>query len=100
MEKDNQSILPLARTSDPSTSHEAAARVRPNVQKLEALVLNIVRRYGNYGATTREIAKILKMDRDTISPRIKPLRIKRYLKAHPAGKRRGHSTVWVVSEVL
>lgn len=60
----------LARHSDPSTSHEAAASIA--VSHLEGIVLDMLRRY-SFGATSFELAEALGMSLVTVSPRLKPL---------------------------
>ena len=80
-----------ARTSDPATSHEAAARVA--LSDLELLTLCVIREAGSKGMTTKEIAAAVSMPRDSISPRIAPLRARGKVEA--SGERRERATVWV-----
>lgn len=61
----------LARTTDPQTSHEAAAAV--NVGALESLVLRRLHQWPLNGMTCSEIAAEEKMQRDSISPRMRRL---------------------------
>jgi len=58
-----------ARNTDPDTAHEAADTV--DVSKLEALFLLALRDHGTL--TTTEIANVYGMDRDSFSPRARPL---------------------------
>jgi hypothetical protein len=65
--------LALVRNTDPETSYIAAKSVYARVPTLESLVLDFLRSRGDTGGTTEEIALALKLDRVTISPRMKPL---------------------------
>lgn len=78
----------LARLSDPSTSHEAAARV--STAELELVVRRTLSRHPE-GLTTREIHEITGVDHVSVSPRLKPLERKELVVR--AGRRDG-STVW------
>lgn len=85
----------LARTTDPATSHEAAAAVTPELTRLEQLCLNALT---VRDMTVSEIAKWTDVERDTLSPRITNL-VRRKLvedtgtKRVPEGKRR-RQIVW------
>lgn len=84
-----------ARVSDPGTSHEAAESIRPT--ELEMVVLEGLRQCGDRGATSDELGAQLKMDRDSVSPRMKPLIKKGYV-IDSGARRPGDSgrsqTVW------
>ena len=60
----------LTRSSHPSTSHAAAAKVTPHVAKLEGRVLKTL---GLGGLTVPEIADVSGIDKWSVSPRMKPL---------------------------
>lgn len=79
--------LPRARSSDPETSHEAAAKV--DGRTLADSVLKDLQNHGP--ATSHEIAERMGLSLVTVSPRMKPLedsgRVAR------DGKRGGR-TVW------
>jgi hypothetical protein len=66
-----------ARRTDPDTSKAAAASVK--ISQLEDLVLEELFKHAG-GLTTRQIAANLKRDLVSISPRMKPLTIKRAIK--------------------
>ena len=80
-----------ARRTDPITSHQAARRVEPGLDRLEALVLTWLRE-ADLGATTKELSAILNLDRVTVSPRLKPLPRKGFIVASP--ERRDGGIVW------
>jgi|6_EtaG_2_1085325.scaffolds.fasta_scaffold03218_7 DNA-binding MarR family transcriptional regulator len=81
-----------ARTTDPSTSHDAAASV--NATKLEARVLHTLQMQGPM--TAEQVANYLKMTIPTISPRFAPLCEKRMIEKIPTEdgwlKRRSHTS--------
>jgi len=58
-----------ARSTDPDTSHEAAEKV--NANRLEKMYLAALQ--GGQSLTTTEIANYYNMDRDSFSPRSRPL---------------------------
>ena len=58
----------LARNTDPDTSHEAA---KIHTSTLEGMVVEVINRNGPM--TTEEIARVLKIDLQSITPRIAPL---------------------------
>lgn len=60
----------FARSSDPSTSHEAAARV--DFTNLEAIALQGLEELGGRG-TAKQVAAQVGRDKWSISPRFKPL---------------------------
>jgi hypothetical protein len=83
-----------ARNTDPHTSHDAAHHV--DTAKLEGLVLDVLKKSPG-GLTTLQISEALHMRRDTISPRLAPLKRKHLVK--DSGKRRAYksnrkSIVW------
>lgn len=82
----------LARTDDPDTSHDAARNLGPKLQKLERDVLDTITGMG--GATTKEIAGLLGVARDSISPRIKPMRERGLVR--DSRLKRDRSIVWEV----
>lgn len=88
-----------ARPGDLQTSHEAAARVSPVINKLEAAVAAHIKSCGERGATWNEIAAGTGIDKGSISPRFKPLREQKKIKAatDPNDKiiKRDHQTVWI-----
>ena len=65
--------LALVRNSDPETSYISANSIRERVPTLEQKILEWLDMMGDTGGTTEEIALALKLDRVTISPRMKPL---------------------------
>jgi hypothetical protein len=67
----------LARTTDPSTSREAAATV--DTTKLEVVILDKLKRYKAPGATTYELAQSLGLSVVSVSPRMRPLAIKQLI---------------------
>ncbi len=61
-----------ARSSDPSTAHEAAERVKGSkAARLSALVLNALKILGE--ATSKEVSDYLGEEYVSISPRFRPL---------------------------
>jgi predicted ArsR family transcriptional regulator len=64
----------LARSTDPSTSFEAAASV--DVTRLEGVILDKLKRYAPPGATSYELAEALGLSLVTVSPRLRPLQKK------------------------
>lgn len=81
----------VARSTDPKTSHEAAQRV--DTGKLETLVLLALQRASTRGATTKELAATLQVERVSISPRMKPLEDKHLIRRAKFEKRDG-GVVW------
>ncbi len=84
-----------SRAHDPETSHESAGKLSAN--RLEAIVLEGIKRLN--GATSEELAVALKIDRVTVSPRLRPLERKGLIA--DSNKRRigssGRSSiVWVI----
>lgn len=78
-----------ARRTDPETSQSAARRARLGLGRLE---FNVWEALCAEAQTTKELASLLGVDRDSISPRIKPLR-KRGL-IHRTQLRRDGCIVW------
>lgn len=76
----------LARATDPQTSKDAALRVDP--EGLAAIVLTELRKMPG---TSHELAQRLAMSLVTVSPRMKPLEDRGFVKR--AGKREGR-TIW------
>ena len=69
-----------ARNTDPDTSHNAAASVDQHVAKLEMEVANAIKSRKN-GATWDELHRLTGIDKASISPRLKPLRRKKLIRA-------------------
>lgn len=65
----------LARSADPSTSHAAATSV--DATRLERVILDKLKTIKSPGATTYELAELLGLSLVTVSPRMRPLAIKR-----------------------
>jgi len=87
----------FARRTDPVTSEDAARSIRPETSRLENVVLDTLKKRGERGGTTGELAEITGMSLVTVSPRIKPLVRKGYVE--DSGQRRSgisgrKSTVW------
>ena len=78
----------LARLNDPLTSHLATAKV--NVQRMERAVTDALRVNGPMNS--KEIALIMGCDRDSVSPRIRPLRLMGIVR--DSGIRRADQIVW------
>ncbi len=86
-----------ARSSDPITSHEAAQSIRPT--NLEQVVLDGLRLCGN-GATSDELAEKMRMDRDSVSPRMRPLQKKGFVRLTDqtrVGKSGRRQVVWITT---
>lgn len=90
----------MYRCHDPSTSREAALSV--NALHLEGLVYEWLSSQGLRGGTSEEIGRALGLPRDTISPRIAPLR-RKGLVYDSSSRRQGHSgrkqIVWVAQDL-
>lgn len=85
----------LARRSDPSTSHDAAAKV--NVTMLGYEILEMIRQHPE-GLTATEISQYTRIERDTVSPRLPELVRAGFIrdsgkKRKPAGRNR-KAIVW------
>lgn len=96
----------LARTHDPETSHQAAARVREFAGRHHALILSVLRDHPG-GLTVHEIAayceltahevgkRIAELDRaERISPVLKADGTGTLTRATPSGR---HARVWTVA---
>ena len=83
-----------ARSSDPDTSHAAATRVAPHVGPLEGRVFGALLAIpsGLGGLTVREISVHTRIDKWSISPRMKPLEDKGFIRR--LRERRDGATVW------
>lgn len=69
-----------ARDADPATSHEAAESLtESDITRLYGLILGALRESPD-GLTVPEIADRLKIPRDTISPRMRPMQGKGYVR--------------------
>jgi DNA-binding MarR family transcriptional regulator len=84
-----------ARASDPGTSHAAARRIADRLSGLQARVLDALRECGTRGATTHELADMLRLDLVTVSPRLKPLELAG--RVVRTTERREGRTVWRVA---
>lgn len=62
-----------ARSTDPETSHIAAAMSAPNAASLQARYLAELRAVGNHGLTSRELSERTGIDRVTVSPELRPM---------------------------
>lgn len=80
-------LRPLARRTDPATSHAAAAKL--DVAGVVERIADSLRDDGP--ATSRELAERLRIDLVTISPRLRPMT--RAGMVHEAGKR-DRKIVW------
>lgn len=63
----------FARTYDPNSSQAAAAFIGSSVNRLEGMVVDMLKRRGLHGATVEEIALHYGVQNETISPRMCPL---------------------------
>lgn len=54
---------------DVDTSRKAADEIAPRVGRLQQVVLDAIKRAGNHGLTTNELADKLRISRDSIQPR-------------------------------
>ena len=88
----------LHRDKDPETSVHAAAKV--DTTWLEYVVLECLLKLGDKGATTEELANILKIERVTVSPRLRPLCNKGFVQESDlrrVGKSGRKSIVWIAN---
>jgi predicted ArsR family transcriptional regulator len=86
------------RHEDPETSREAAVRVP--VERLEQYVLGAIKRLGGQ-ATSEEVAALLGIDLQSITPRMAPLKRKALIQDshHRRRGRRGRDrVVWELTE--
>lgn len=79
---------PSARKSDPITSHEAAKKIKPKSRR--STILRTMLDSGRYGDTSFDIADDLGIDRDSVSPHMKPLL--RLNLVYRSGTRKNHKT--------
>lgn len=89
-------LFAYARATDPRTSHEAADAVTPRLSALEERCLNALRDAGAYGLTSKELALWTRLDRVTVSPRLRPLAERGLIRA--TEDRRDGGIVWVVCD--
>ena len=74
----NQNAYKMARTTDLETCHKAAKNIEPT--RLESVVLDAIRHFGESGATMDEVDEaVSNIRRASISPRFKPLLDKGYV---------------------
>ena len=66
------SDTPIARNSDPSTSHEAAAKIKPVRATQQRAILAGLQKFPNH--TSAELAQRLHMDRYVVARRLPELR--------------------------
>jgi len=66
-------LFAYARRTDPETSHEAAKQIEPQLPHLEAVVLAAIALAPDVMTIDELAAALPKLDKVTISPRIKPL---------------------------
>lgn len=85
----NQLALPLARNTDPATSHRAAARAREFVASDEGRILGQL--HGRASLTYREIAALAKMEPVAVARRMKGLERKGCVRRDGE---RGNMTCW------
>ena len=85
-----------ARKTDPETSREAAARVTPILNVLEAAVDAAVFAAGERGATAAEVHEATGIDLQSITPRFKPLERKGRIVR--TSERRDGRYVWIAAE--
>ncbi|HEY4736733.1 MAG TPA: hypothetical protein VIH63_05005 [Xanthobacteraceae bacterium] len=91
----------MACSSDPQTSHDAAASIAGILPALEAIVLEALYAAGRRGMTVDELVAATSIDKVTVSPRLRPLCEKGLAEA--LGKRKGLSgrsqTIWIARGV-
>ena len=92
--KYREPLIPAARAraTDPETSHDAAARV--DVTRRESQVMDALVALDGQ-ATSREIAYKAGVDKWSISPRLKPLEEKGYIRR--TDQRRDKQIVWEIA---
>ena len=86
----------LARHTDPATSKEAAARVTPILNVLEAAVDAAVFAAGERGATAAEVHEATGIDLQSLTPRFRPLERKGRIVR--TSERRDGRYVWIAAE--
>ncbi len=62
-----------ARTTDPTTSHQAAREVKPEALSLEQRVLDALSGNPCRGMTSHELVALTGLTWNTVTPRIRPL---------------------------
>ncbi len=92
----------FARRTDPVTSHDAAKAAQRTSKALSDQCLTLIRKAGERGHTASELAKIIRVPRDSISPRLKPMVVKSLIRdsgvtRKPKGGR--EQIVWVAVDV-
>lgn len=89
--------LGYSRNTDPITSHAAADRIDGKIPNLNKQVLQCLednKRAGGTGLTSKEIAEGLGLAHVTVSPRMKPLEVRRMVVR--TDRHRDKSIVWEV----
>jgi len=92
---ENRSDRAFARNSDPDTSHAAARRVTPKIQRLERQVIDALRLFPD-GLTVHGISAATGLDKWSVSPRMKPLEKKGLVRR--LSERRERATVWMACQ--
>lgn len=93
----------LARSTDPTTSHQAAFDFSSKVTAIEQRILDELRGLGRGGLTTHALAAVLGLELVTVSPRMKPLVEKHLVRdsgrraESPSGRKR---IIWVANNNL
>ncbi len=90
----------LARRSDPKTSHDAAESLgEVALSDLQAKIVAVLRGHP-FGLTVPDIARLLELPRDTISPRMTPLvDLNMIIRTEDTCRPQGHTrqcTIWRV----
>ena len=94
-------LFARARTTDPATSHEAAARATSAVPGLRAAIVEALRREP-HGLTSRQLAERTGRDLVSISPRLKPMVSDGIVLRAPwrfNGENGRRLTIWVLAEL-
>jgi hypothetical protein len=86
-----EELLAWARNNDPQTSHDAARRITPKVNKLEAETVKVLKEKPE-GLTTQEISDATGIEYRSITPRMQPL-VRKGL-VFNSGARRDGRIVW------
>lgn len=100
MTEDRDHVLrPMARNTDPDTSHETAAVVRPELGKIQALVMKAYRAHGPMTARTCEcLPEFDEYGFSTVRKRISELAAEGYLVASGVNRsRRSPATIYRVA---
>ena len=92
MNQPSLNFAPLARRSDPDTSHDAARRIEPAVSSLEMRVVGALLSHPA-GLTAPEIAVLLGKKDGSISPRMPRLEDEK--RARLTGEDRNGARIWV-----